>query len=527
MGSTSRTERAVAESGGGGLWRLVRRSGLGPAGFGILGALAELAGPWCLVQAIDLGIAARDWVALSVWLGGMALAYILAGVLRYVGRCRILKIGLDLERRCMNRLFGCVMHADIRALPETMQGEYMGQILLAASNERAFVEMMYAQGVPLATTAVGSFAVLLTLSWPLAVVCLGCFPFAALLWRWMRRQIRPAARCEYESREGVYRIIAEVFGALVPIRALRREDKFCRRFEEQSSWCQETGYALGRKMAIQGPFFDFLQATVLVAVFGVGGIEVMSGDASVGVLLGFQVYLARLFGLMRSGTGLFGAYQHFIEGSARARDIERLPQAEGGTFGVCVWPEVLRIDHLTFSFGARVVWDDFSLVLREGEKHAILLPSGRGKTTLARCILGLYPVSRGTVSLPSGTPDGVGFVPQENALFDGTLYDNVSIMCEDLDQASYKRLLTVCGLEGVAGRLGDQALGERGGKLSGGEQRRVMLARALANSPRLLIIDQMASELEPELCRTIFERIQSCYPSMAILYLGHRLPEWG
>ena len=55
----------------------MRRSGLGPAGFGILGALAELAGPWCLVQAIDLGIAARDWVALSVWLGGMALAYIL------------------------------------------------------------------------------------------------------------------------------------------------------------------------------------------------------------------------------------------------------------------------------------------------------------------------------------------------------------------------------------------------------------------------------------------------------------------
>ena len=84
----------------------------------------------------------------------------------------------------------------------------------------------------------------------------------------------------------------------------------------------------------------------------------------------------------------------------------------------------------------------------------------------------------------------------------------------------------MCGLEGVAGRLGDQALGERGGKLSGGEQRRVMLARALANSPRLLIIDQMASELEPELCRTIFERIQSCFPSMAILYLGHRLPEW-
>ena len=57
MGSTSRTERAVAESGGGGLWRLVRQSGLGPAGFVILGALAELAGPWCLVQAIDLGIA--------------------------------------------------------------------------------------------------------------------------------------------------------------------------------------------------------------------------------------------------------------------------------------------------------------------------------------------------------------------------------------------------------------------------------------------------------------------------------------
>ena len=187
---------------------------------------------------------------------------------------------------------------------------------------------------------------------------------------------------------------------------------------------------------------------------------------------------------------------------------------------------VLHLDKVCFSFGEHVIWQDKSLIIKKGEFSAILLPSGGGKTTLARCILGLYPISSGSIAVPDGDVRNVGFVPQENVLFDGSIRDNISMMCGIMDDAKFENIIEMCGLEELYGRLKDECIGEQGARLSGGEQRRVMLARALAGEPKLLIIDQMASELEPELCRLIFDRIHEKMPELGILYLGHRMPEW-
>ena len=108
----------------------------------------------------------------------------------------------------------------------------------------------------------------------------------------------------------------------------------------------------------------------------------------------------------------------------------------------------------------------------------------------------------------------------------------ISAICIDapafqrLDDDDFNHLLYICCLEPLAKQIGRDSIGEAGSRLSGGEQRRVMLARALANRPKLLIIDQMTSEIEPELCQTIFSRIVEDNPKIGILYLGHRQPEW-
>ena len=100
------------------------------------------------------------------------------------------------------------------------------------------------------------------------------------------------------------------------------------------------------------------------------------------------------------------------------------------------------------------------------------------------------------------------------------------MLCPDLSDDDFNHLLYICCLEPLAKQIGRDSIGEAGSRLSGGEQRRVMLARALANRPKLLIIDQMTSEIEPELCQTIFSRIVEDNPKIGILYLGHRQPEW-
>ena len=106
----------------------------------------------------------------------------------------------------------------------------------------------------------------------------------------------------------------------------------------------------------------------------------------------------------------------------------------------------------------------------------------------------------------------------------GSLRDNIEYLSGSISDDIYDTLLDVCSLCDLARRLSETQQGPLSQTLSGGEQRRVMLARALALQPALLMIDQMTSELEPSLCDAIFDAIQSHWPKMAILYFGHRAP---
>lgn len=483
--------------------------------------------PWCIVQIIDNGITQKDTHALVLWITLAAVSQAGAGICRYIGNNRVMYHALALARTRQLELYHAVMHADLRHFPQLAQGKAMGQLLTASQSEQGFFEILYRQCLPLIVSAVITVGALLMLSWKLACLSLLLMPIAGAVWLYLKRRIRKQTRDNYEAWENVYRHISDAFRALVPLRALHLTDCFADTFNDATAECLQTGYRLHKTVGVQAPAFDVAQAFILVALFGFGGIQVMQGALSIGILLGFQVYLSRLFGLIRSGTGIFGAYQRLLEGQARAREIENLPQACHANLETAVAPELLRIDGLCFAFEDRDIWRDFSFVLSEGEYRAILLPSGSGKTTLARCILGLYPHQAGTIYIPQGNTRTIGFVPQENALFNGSIRDNITFACTaPLPEETFQNLIHVCGLEAVFARYGDSRIGENGAKLSGGEQRRVMLARALATTPKLLIIDQLASELEPDLCRQIFANIHDMDPKLGILYLGHREPEW-
>ncbi len=490
-----------------------------------ISALLALVYPWCLVKVIDDGVSRSDETAIIWWLSGAVISLILSGILRYLARRLIAQQAIDAEKKTLKHLYSRVFSADLREIPDHAQGEFMGQILSCGAAQHAFIEALYDQGIPLLCTAVGTLIALMSLSWSLALASLVLFPIAAVLLVWVRRRIRPATRHHYETQEKLFRDIVEDFRAMVSIRALHQTNRFSQRFSETVDNRAAAAFDLNDKQAIQGPILDILQAVMLGIIFGIGSFCVLHSELTVGVLVGFQIYMARLFVLIRSGVGLFGSYQHYIEGIARAQTIDNLKLIQPQTPEIAQSPELLRIEHMTFGFDTHPVWNDKSLIVSEGQLETILLPSGGGKTTLARCILGLYPLQSGTIAVPDGNPATIGFVPQENVLFDGTLYDNISLMCAHLEDAEYQRILDICIIADLEKRFKNQTIGEQGMKLSGGEQRRVMLARALAGSPKCLIIDQMVSELEPELCRNIFRNIREAYPKLGILYLGHRMPE--
>ena len=169
----------------------------------------------------------------------------------------------------------------------------------------------------------------------------------------------------------------------------------------------------------------------------------------------------------------------------------------------------LEISHLKVSLGNRLILDDLSFSLAEGQIAALLGPSGCGKTTLLRSIAGLIQPSDGTirfgkqlVSLSSLVMPShkrkIGYVPQEGALFPHlSVADNIafgldrSVFTKDQIRQTTKEMLNLIGLNGFENRMPNQ--------LSGGQQTRVALARALAIKPAIVLLDEPFSALDAAL----------------------------
>ena len=169
----------------------------------------------------------------------------------------------------------------------------------------------------------------------------------------------------------------------------------------------------------------------------------------------------------------------------------------------------LEISHLKVSLGNRLILDDLSFSLAEGQIAALLGPSGCGKTTLLRSIAGLIQPSDGTirfgkqlVSLSSLVMPShkrkIGYVPQEGALFPHlSVADNIafgldrSVFTKYQIRQTTKEMLSLIGLQGYESRMPNQ--------LSGGQQTRVALARALAIKPAIILLDEPFSAIDEAL----------------------------
>ena len=485
---------------------------------------ASLAVPYCLMYAIDDGLKAAAFAPALRWSCFAALAQIVASITSYLGRVRANREALSTTNAVLHALFTRAIHADFKAITESDQRQWPGQMLNTASSYGEWVSARYTLILPMLISGACTGIVLLSLSWQLALLSLILFPVCLWILIVLRKHIRRTTRDQMAAQETLYGTLTEVFASLVPIRALGKEKTVLTRFCQACTQNVASQIAQFSIIAKQGPIFDIYQAIILIAVFGIGGWYVAQGTLSIGLIVGFQLYLTRLFGLMRNGANVFSAYHQFLEGHQRAADIEALTQDSGATFASCASPKVLEISHLSFSFGEHEIWHDFSLTLSRGDRRSILLCSGSGKTTLARLILGLYRPDAGTIALCEKTASRIGFVPQENFITFGDLRENIEFLSGPISDQDYQELLEICHLEEIQTRsvsLPKHALCHI---LSGGEQRRVMLARALAIKPTLLMIDQMTSDLEPALCDAIFSDLDSHFPDLATLYLGHRAP---
>lgn len=370
----------------------------------------------------------------------------------------------------------------------------------------------------------------------LALIAAVVFPALALISRIYTRKVeKPSA--EVQRRVGeVSEVAHESFDGAVVVKTLGREGVEVQRMRDASQRLLVERIRVGRMRASFEPAIDALPTVGAILLLLVGAWLVGRGQATPGDL----VLAATLFSLLAVPLFIVGFFLEELPRSVVSLDrvdrvldepiaatpiaSQRLP-ASG--------PLDLEIKDLVVGYGARRVLDGLSLRVRAGERVALVGATGSGKSTLLETVMGLNVASHGSIRLsgvelhkvnPAELQYAVALVFQEAFLFADSVATNVDLHSASEPQTAAAALNTAVASEFVA-QLPDGELtvvGERGVTLSGGQRQRVALARALVRAPRLLLLDDATSAVDPVVEAKILSGIRAAFDT-TMLMVAHRI----
>jgi ATP-binding cassette, subfamily B, bacterial MsbA len=297
---------------------------------------------------------------------------------------------------------------------------------------------------------------------------------------------------------------------------------------------------------VRGIFFGaltFASFAAAVVVLWQGGVLVTEGRLTAGKLFTFLVYTLTIAGSVGSLATFFSNYQESVGAAERVFQLLERPSPISDPPTPLSLPSPVegRISYEGVSFRysqdprQAPVLDQITLRLDPGEIVALVGPSGAGKTTLVSLLPRFWDVTEGSIQLDGRDIRSlrlaelrrvIGLVPQEPALFSGTIRDNIAYARPDAVLEEIEAAARAAHAAEFIDRLPqhyETVVGERGVKLSGGQRQRIAIARAILKDPRVLILDEATSSLDTESERLIEDALEKLLVGRTTLIIAHRL----
>ena len=299
-----------------------------------------------------------------------------------------------------------------------------------------------------------------------------------------------------------------------------------------------------RRAVVRGVFF----AVITFAAFGAmavvlweGGRLVLGGVLTAGALVQFLLYTVFIAAAVTALTSLFSNYQETVGAARRVFELLETEPTVADPPNPRSLPSPVRgevaVEHVGFRYQPTLplALDDVSLTIAPGEVVALVGPSGAGKTTLANLLPRFWDVTAGRITLDgvdtrqlrlAELRRAIGLVPQEPALFSGSVHENIAYGRPEASAAEVEAAARAAHAHEFVERLPQgyaTLVGERGVKLSGGQRQRIAIARALLKDPRVLILDEATSSVDAESEHLIEQALELLLKGRSTLIIAHRL----
>jgi ATP-binding cassette, subfamily C, bacterial len=463
----------------------------------------------------------------------ICMVFVVKGLIMMWARLSIAYAGVHFGTDLRLRLLDQTIHADWSYFSR----EPIGDLANAITTDITRGSVAYSSCFTLLAQAIQVMIYLgiaLTVSF---VGTLGGIVGGAILFGSLHVFIRMARRAATEQQSSFHLLLQRLvdqLGSVKPIKTMAAEDQmvaFLRRevFRIDHS-LRLLSYSKTGLTTLNEPLLIVLVCLGLYVT-----VEHMAFPFSVTIALALVFYRsANRLSMLQSAYQNLVAAQSFLSASLyRIENAGEQRERHSGT-GTPKLEQGIEIRSVDFSHGDLPVLDNISMCIRSHGITAIVGPSGSGKTTLVDLVVGLYDAVNGQVLIDGqdiSTIDVrawrkmIGYVPQDLALYNDTIYANVSLNDPDISRERVIEVLKEAGAWEFVARMPDTVdtpTGERGAQLSGGQRQRIALARALARDPKLLILDEPTTALDPATEAAFCQTLKNLSGDLTILAISHQ-----
>jgi ATP-binding cassette subfamily B protein len=542
MTLSRKTGKKAGTSGNGWLRRLwgycwrYRRTVLLSLGGALVATVATAAIPLVQRQIIDNVIVHRRE---SIWpLAGLLV--ILAGVNFagiYMRRYRGGKLSLDVQYDLRTELFRALSRLDGERQDEIHTGQLVGRSITDLNMVQSILSMVPITLGNLALFVV-SIAIMVALSPVLTLVTVAVAPALWMIALASRRRLFPASWHAQQQSGDVAGIVDESIGGVRVVKGFGQEEQEQERLEAASAGLFASRLRMIRLTARYNPALTAIPSLGMVGVLALGGWLAIHGSITLGTFLAFSAYLAQMSGPVRTLTMMITIGQEarasvvrvleVIDSRPVITDKPDAPDLPRDAAGV-------SFDDVTFGYvPSQPVLRDLSLRVEPGETVAVVGASGSGKSTIAQLLARFYDPQGGAVRIGGhdvrdvtrdSLRDAIGLVMEDSFLFSDTVRANIAYGRPDATQEQVIAAAEAAQAHEFIVRLPDgydTVVGEQGLTLSGGQRQRVALARALVTDPRLLLLDDATSAIDPRLEADIHAALSEVMRGRTTLIIAHR-----